>query len=631
MTRLTVLVSLLPLWLAAGCGGEKPDDSGTHTTLGAAAPGTGVANPGMLARSSAWLPPGADEGNWLTTGRDYGMTRYSPLGEITPANVGQLKMAWTFETAVKHGHEAAPLVAGNTMYFVAPFPNRAYALDLTQPGAPLKWKYEPNPSPMAIGKACCDAVTRGAVIADGKLIYNLLDAHTVAVDTANGREVWRTKMANVADGTTMTMAPLAVGNRVYVGNSGGEMGVHGWLAALDVKTGKELWRAYSTGPDSMVRLDASYRPFYDWLKGKNLGVSTWSGDSWKHGAGAAWGWVSYDPDLDAIYYGTSNPGPWNADQRGGLNLFTSAVFARDAKTGMARWAFQFTPHNEWDYDGVNENILTDLPIGGRSRKVMVQFNRNGFGYTIDRATGEVLVAKPFGYLNWATGIDPKTAQPIVNPAKHTVPSGRWVRDICPPDIGDKDWEPAAFSPRTNLFYVPVQNACMDYKGRPVSYIAGTPYWGADMKRHPGPGGGYGEFIAWDAATGRKVWGIKEHFYPSGGPVVTASDLVFYGTTDGWIRAADARSGRVLWSQKLGSGVLAAPMTYRGPDGHQYLAVVTGVGGFAMTLQAEKNFPPRGGTLYVFTLPGNVAAVPEQPGAQQGSGSGASRSRGGGHR
>ena len=631
------LVGVLAATLA-GCGapeshGLAADSTARHrATSGATTPDLDVANPGMLARGAAWLPPGTTDGNWLAPGRDFAMTRYSPLTELTPANVGRLKLAWSFETAIRHGHEAGPLVAGSTMYFVTPFPSRAYALDLTQPGASIKWKFDPNPSPIAIGKACCDAVTRGAVIADGKLIYNLLDDHTVAVDTATGKEVWRTKLANVEDGTTMTMAPLAVGGRVYVGNSGGEMGVHGWLAALDIKTGKILWRAYSTGPDSLTMIGAEYHPYYDWLKGKDIGATSWSGDSWKNGAGAAWGFVSYDPDLNSIYYGTSNPGPWNAGQREGLNLFTSAVFARDAGSGMARWAFQFTPHNEWDYDGVNENILVDLPIQGQLRKVMVQFNRNGFAYTIDRATGQVLVAKPYGYLNWATGIDPKTAQPIVNPAKHTVPPGRWVRNICPPDIGDKDWQPAAFSPRTNLFYVPVQNACMDYKGRVASYIAGTPYWGADMKRSPGPGGNYGEFIAWDAAEGRKLWGIKEEFYPTGGPVVTASDLVFYGTADGWIRAVHARTGQVLWSQKLGSGVFAPPITYRGPDGHQYLAVVTGIGGFAMTLQAKKGFPPRGGTLYVFTLPEQIPAVQGRPAADSGSGAGSGNGQpGGAHR
>jgi alcohol dehydrogenase (cytochrome c) len=606
---------------------ENPGRKASVVPAGSASTAGGdIALPAMLNRDASWLPPDAGDGDWLMPSRDYGGTRYSPLAEITTRNADQLALAWTFDDGESHyGHEMTPLVANNTMYIVSPFPDRAYAIDLTKPGGVLKWKYDPNPSPIAIGKACCDAVLRGAALYDGKLIYNLLDDHTIALDANTGKELWRTKMANVEDGTTMTMAPLVVDGKVYVGNSGGEMGVAGWLAALDVNTGKELWRAYSVGPDSLARIGDDFKPFYSWLKGKDLGATTWPANAWKHGAGAPWGWVTYDPEQRWIYYGTSNTGPWNADQRPGLNLWTSGVFARKADDGMAQWAFVFTPHNEWDYDGVNENILVDLPIGGVTRKVMVQFNRNGFAYTIDRGTGEVLVAKPFGHENWASGIDMKTGMPIVVPEKHTVPPGRWVRDICPADIGIKDFEPSAFSPRTGLFYVSVQNICMDYKGNVASYIAGTPYWGAQMTRHVGPGGNYGEFIAYDAAKGEKVWGIPEPFLTYSGAMVTAGDLAFYGTVDGWFRAVDARTGKVLWSRKLGSGIISAPMSYRGPDGHQYIAIATGVGGGAMTTASQKGFPPRGSTYYVFTLAQNIPAV--APSAEGGQG-GAPKKQGG---
>jgi PQQ-dependent dehydrogenase (methanol/ethanol family) len=617
--------------IASACGSrENPGRSAFASSASAATVATNsVALPAMLARGANWLPPGATDGDWLMPSRDYGGTRYSPLTEINTANAAQLQLAWTFDDGESHyGHEMTPLVAGNTMYIVSPFPDRAFAIDLTKPGGVLKWKYEPNPSPIAIGKACCDAVNRGAAIYEGKLIYNLLDDHTVAVDIKTGTEVWRTKLANVEDGMTMTMAPLAVEGKVYVGNSGGEMGVTGWLAALDANTGKELWRAYSVGPDSLVRIDSGFKPFYPWLRGKDLGVTTWPAGAWKHGAGAVWGWVTYDPDLHEIFHGTSNTGPWNADQRPGLNLWTSGVFARNVDNGFAKWAFVFTPHNEWDYDGVNENILVDMPVNGQMRKVMVQFNRNGFAYTIDRTTGEVLVAKPFGHENWASGIDPTTAMPIVNTEKQTVPAGRWVRDICPADVGVKDFEPAAFSPRTGLFYVPVQNICMDYKGREVSYIAGTPYWGAEMTRHVGPGGNYGELAAFDAAAGRKVWSIPERFLVYSGALVTAGDVVFYGTVDGWLRAADARTGKVLWSRKLGSGIISAPMTYRAPDGHQYVAVAAGVGGGAMTTASEAGFPARGSTYYVFSLGQNIPAA--QP-SSIGGDSGSTRSQGQAHR
>lgn len=537
---------------------------------------------------------------WRMQSADYAQTRFSRLADINTDNVARLEIAWTFSTGQTRGHEGTPLVIDNTMYLVTPFPNVAYALDLTQPPPHLKWTFAPAPSDVAIGKACCDVVNRGWAYADGKLIYNLLDAHTVAVDVSTGREAWRTKMDEVTRGVTMTMAPLVVKDMVLVGNSGGEMGVHGWIAALDVRTGRERWRAFSTGPDSLVRIGPRFRPFYDYMKGKDLGVTSWPADAWRQGAGAVWGYVSYDPALDLIYYGTSNPDPWNQEQRPGLNLWASGMFARDPDDGAAIWAYMFTPHDQWDYDGVNENILVDLPVGGRTRKVLVHFDRNSFAYTIDRETGEVLVAKPYVHLNWAREIDLRTGLPVVNPDKETT-TERWVRDICPADVGGKDHEPAAFSPRTGWFYVPVQNICMDYIARRVAYIAGTPYWGADVNRHPGPGGHYGEVIAWDAVNGRRVWTIRERLFPYSGMLATAGDLVFYGTVDGWFRAVDARDGRILWQRKLGSGLIAPPMTYRGPDGRQYVAILSGVGGAAAVLADEPGYPPRGGMLYVFAL------------------------------
>jgi alcohol dehydrogenase (cytochrome c) len=607
--------------LDAASAGTTPSASSARV---AGAPGVGENVTGATAPTGAnWGIPAP--GDWTLPNRDYANTRYSPLAEIDTTNVATLRVAWTFDDGVLHGHEGTPLVANNTMYLVTPFPNTAYALDLTRPGATIKWTYKPNPSPIAIGKACCDVVNRGWELADGKLFYNLLDGHTVAVDANTGHELWRTQVENVENGTTITMAPLVAKGKVFVGNSGGEMGSLGEITALDENSGKILWRATSTGPDSLVKIGADFKPFYSWMRGKDLGVTTWPADAWKHGAGTVWGYVSYDPELNLIYYGTSNTGPWNAAQRPGLNLWTSGVFARDPDSGMAKWAFVFTPHNEWDYDGINEDILVNLPINGAERKVMVQFNRNGFAYVIDRATGEVLVAKPFGHENWASGIDSVTKMPIVVPEKETSPPGRWVRDICPADIGVKDQQPAAFSPRTGLFYVQVQNICMDYKGRQVSYIAGTPYWGADMKRHVGPGGNYGEFMAWDAAAGRKVWSIPEKFLVYSGALVTGGDIAFYGTVDGWFRAVNARTGKVLWSQKLSSGILGSPMTYTAPDGHQYVAVVAGVGGAAMVTQAMPGFPARGGTLYVFTLDRNIASVGETP--QQGTQSGAPSSGG----
>jgi alcohol dehydrogenase (cytochrome c) len=564
---------------------------------------TTLTGPASVTGATANFAPKDPPGEWRSAGRDYANTRYSTLDQINTQNVKQLRVAWTFSDGIPFGHEAPPLVVGHMMYIVTPFPNVLYALDLAQPGAPIQWTYQPNPTPLAIGKACCDSVNRGVAYADGKLVYNLLDDHTVAVDAKTGKELWRIALANPEDGTTMTMAPLIVGKRVFVGNSGGEMGVHGWIAALDLDSGKELWRAYSTGPDDQVKIGADFKPFYDFMKGKDLGVKSWPADMWKHGGGSVWGWLSYDPDLNLLYYGTSNPGPRVPAQRPGNNFWTSAIFARDPATGAAKWAYQFTPHDQWDYDGVNENILLDLPINGQTRKTLVTFNRNGFAYTIDRTNGEVLVAEKFGVVNWASSIDLKTGLPNLNPDKNVTPEVE-VQNICPTHIGSKDWQPAAFSPRTGLLYADIFNVCMDLTDHEVSYIPGTPYDGMEVKPHAATKKKWGEFMAWDPVKGKKVWSIDEEFMPMSGVLATAGDVVFYGTSDGWLRAVNARDGTVLWSQKLGSGINSQPATYLGPDGRQYLAVYTGVGGVISQVMGQMGgFPPRGSTLYVFSIDG----------------------------
>lgn len=600
-----VIASLAVLFLVAGLTSPvmaQGSQAEPNQPASAPRPDT-TAQQSSVTGATANFAPNPPAGEWPSEARDYANTRYSPLDQINTSNVGRLRMAWSFADGTQFGHEGAPLVVGDTMYIVTPYPNIAYALDLSKPGAPIKWTYESNPSPVAIGKSCCDPVIRGWAYGKGKLLFNMLDDHTVALDAKTGNEVWRIKMGNVENGETMTMSPLVVGDKVFVGNSGGEMGKIGWIAALDIDTGKELWRAYSTGSDQLVKIGPDFKPYYSWMKGKDLGVSSWPPDMWQHGAGAVWGWISYDPELNLIYYGTSNPGPRVPTQRPGNNLWTSSVFARDPNTGMARWAYQFTPHDEWDYDGVNENVLIDLPINGQTRKVLVHFDRNAYAYTIDRATGEVLVAAPFAYLNWSTGFDTQAGMPIINPDKEPKPNVK-LKDVCPPDIGGKDWQPTAFSPRTGLIYAPIFNICMDVTDKPATYIPGTPYDGMDMARKAGPGNHWGNVIAWNPATGKKVWSIDEQFMVMSGVLATAGDLVFYGTVDGWFRAVDARTGTILLSQKLSSGIVSPPITYQGPDGRQYVAVYSGVGGAAMVAKSNKGFPPRGSTLYVFSIDGN---------------------------
>jgi PQQ-dependent dehydrogenase (methanol/ethanol family) len=513
---------------------------------------------------------------WRMPARDFANTRFSPLAQINTENVQRLKEEFHFETGIQDGHEGAPLVVGNTMYVVSPFPNTVFALDLNKPGR-TRWVFHPTVDEFAEDKACCDKVNRGAVFARGKIIFNTLDDQTFALDANTGRVIWRTKLGDPARGQTITMAPLVVHDKVIVGNSGGEMGVRGFIAALDLNTGRLVWKAFTTGPDRDVLIGKNFKPFYAKDRGTNLGATTWPGTLWREGGSTVWAWLSYDPHLNLLYHGTANPGVWNPDMRPGDNKWSTTIFARNPDTGEARWAYQITPHDAWDYDGVNENILANFRIGDRLVRALVHFDRNGFAYTLDRVTGQVLVAKPYVDVNWATGIDLTTGKPTEDPTKRTH-EGELVSNICPGYPGGKDLQPAAFSPRTRLFYVPTNNLCMDHQALKALFIAGTPFVGASVKLLPGPGGNRGAFIAWDARTGTKVWEIKETFPVWSGALVTAGDVAFYGTMDNLFKAVDARTGRVLFETKLGSGIIGHPMTFLGPDGKQRVAVYSGIGG-----------------------------------------------------
>jgi PQQ-dependent dehydrogenase (methanol/ethanol family) len=578
-----------------------------------------------LAAGDHALPPAAaspaDNGNWEMPGKDFASTRFSALNQITPANVGKLGVAFTFSTATTHGYEAPPLVVGGTMYLITPFPNYLYALDLTKPGAPAKWVFKPKPAAASQGVACCDTVNRGAVYSNGKIIFNTLDGFTIAVDADSGQQVWRTHLANIQMGETMTMAPLVANGKVLVGNSGGEMGVRGWIAALDEGSGKIAWKAFNVGPDKDVLIGPRFKPFYAMDRGQDLGVKTWPPDAWKIGGATTWGWISYDPDTQLIFYGTSNPGPWNADQRPGDNKWSAGLFARDAKTGEAVWFYQSTPHDLFDYDDVNEIILADIPWGGGRRPVLLRPDRNGYFYVIDRRTGQVLSAAPYGYVNSSKGVDLRIGR-LIYAADKEPRQGRVTRDICPASPGTKDWNPAAFSPVTGLVYIPHNNLCMDFGALEANYISGTPYVGADVKMYAGPGNNRGVFTAWDPINRRAVWEIKEDLPVWSPALATGGGLVFYGTMDGWFKAVDARSGKLLWRFKAGSGIIGQPISYRGPDGRQYIAVVAGIGGWAGAIvagkldprdptaalgfvNAVKDLPDKstaGGMLYVFTLP-----------------------------
>jgi PQQ-dependent dehydrogenase (methanol/ethanol family) len=572
------------------------------------------------APNGAHQPDDPEDGQWLRAGKNFANTRYGGLDQIRADNVKDLRVAWTFSTGVDRGQEAAPIVAGSTMFVVTPYPNILYALDLAKSGA-VKWKYDPQPSPAAQGVACCDHVNRGAAFAGDRVVFNTLDGHTIAVDVKSGKELWNTKLGDINLGETITMSPLVVKDKVYVGNSGGEFGVRGWLKALDLKDGHVLWTAFTTGPDGDVLIGPEFKPFYPGDRGKDMGVTSWPPEQWKIGGGTVWGFVSYDPESNLIFYGTGNPGVWNPEQRPGDNKWTCGIFARNADTGQARWFYQWSPHDLFDHDGVNENLLLEFPVHDQPRKVVVHPERNGYIYVLDRATGEVLSATAFVRITSSKGVDLQTGRLIRNEEK-TPQTGKVVRDISPASPGAKDWQPSAFSPRTGLIYIPHQNLAMDYEGTEANYIAGTPYVGVNEKMYAGEGGNRGELLAWDPVNAKKAWAIKEDLPVWSGALATAGDVVFYGTMDGWFKAVHAKTGDELWKFKTGSGIIGQPVTYRGPDGKQYVAILSGVGGWAGAIvsgeldardpsaaagfvNAMSDLPQhstKGGTLYVFALP-----------------------------
>ncbi len=523
-----------------------------------------------------------DKNQWVMPAGNYASQRYSALDQINTTNAGKLHPVWSFSTGVLRGHEGGPLVIGDTMYVHTPFPNNVFALDLNDNGKVI-WKYEPRQDPNVIAVMCCDTVNRGVAYGDGKIILNQADATVVALDAKSGKEIWHVKNGDPAKGETMTMAPMIVKDKVYVGISGGEFGTQGRLTAYNMKDGSLAWNAYSVGTDKELLVDPAKTTNMGKPIGENSSLSTWQGDQWKTGGGSTWGWYSYDPATNLIYYGTGNPSTWNPVQRPGDNRWSMTIFARDADTGMAKWVYQMTPHDEWDYDGINEMVLADIPVKGVMTKALVHFDRNGFGYTLNRETGELLVAEKFDpAVNWATHVDMKTGRPEVVNQYSTQFNGedKNSRNVCPAALGSKDQQPSAFSPRTGLFYVPTNHVCMDYEPFKVSYTAGQPYVGATLSMYPPKGDtNLGNFIAWDAGTGKIAWSDPEPFSVWSGALATAGDVVFYGTLDGYLKGVDAKTGKELYRYKTPSGIIGNVNSYV-HNGKQYIAVLSGVGGWA---------------------------------------------------
>jgi PQQ-dependent dehydrogenase (methanol/ethanol family) len=566
--------------------------------------------------------------DWVMPRGDYNSQAFSKLKQITPENVKTLAPAWTFSTGVLRGHEGAPLVIGDVMYLHTPFPNIVYALDLAHEEKIL-WKYEPKQDPNVIPVMCCDTVNRGLSYGDGKIFLHQADTTLVALDAKTGAVAWSVKDGDPSKGQTGTDAPFVMKDKVFIGVSGGEFGVRSWVSAYNIKDGKLAWRGYSMGPDSDTLIDPEKTTALGKPVGKDSSTSTWEGDQWKIGGGATWGWYSYDPALNLIYYGSGNPSTWNPNQRPGDNKWSMTIWARDVDTGQAKWVYQMTPHDEWDYDGINEMILTDQKIDGKERKLLTHFDRNGFGYTLDRTDGELLVAEKFDpAVNWATKVDmDKSSKTYGRPevvAKYAPghnPADFNNKGICPAALGSKDEQPASYSPLTELFYVPTNHVCMDYEPFVVSYTAGQPYVGATLSMYPPAGEtNMGNFIAWDGKKGKIVWSDKEQFSVWSGSLATASGLVFYGTLEGYLKAVDAKTGKELYKFKTPSGIIGNVITYEHAN-KQYVAVLSGVGGWAgiglaagLTKSTDglgavggyaalSNYTALGGQLTVFALPG----------------------------
>ncbi len=575
----------------------------------------------------------ADPNNWALQQGNYAGWRYSELDQVNTSNVKDLKVAWQFSTGVLRGHEGSPIVIGNRMYVHSAFPNNVFALDLDNDNKIL-WKYSPKQDPSVIPVMCCDTVNRGVQVAGDTLILGQADTTLVALDTATGKEKWKAVNGDPKKGETHTGFLLIVNDKVIMGTSGAEFGVRCHVTAYNLKDGKRAWRAYSMGPDADILVDPEKTMSLGKPVGKDSSLKTWTGDQWKIGGGSTWGYASYDPEANLFYYGTGNPSTWNPAQRAGPDgkqidqKWSMTLFARNPDTGVAAWAYQMTPFDEWDYDGVNESILADLKVKGADRKVLVHFDRNGFGYTVDRLTGEPLVAEPYNTaLNWSTGVEldkskPNYGRPTVVASKSTFLNGPDVntKNVCPAALGFKDQQPAAYSPLTGHFYIPTNNVCMDYEPFKVSYTPGQPYVGATLSMFPPEGQtNTGKFTIWDASEGKIVKAIDEPFSVWSGVLTTAGGIACHGTLEGYVKCRDQKDGAELFKHRLPSGSIGNVFTYA-HKGKQYIGLYSGVGGWAgIGLAAGldkptdglgavgnyaglKSYTDLGGTLTVYSLP-----------------------------
>ncbi|HML28075.1 MAG TPA: PQQ-dependent dehydrogenase, methanol/ethanol family [Hyphomicrobium sp.] len=590
-----------------------------------------------------------DPNEWPSPGRDNALTRHSDLADINTKNISKLQMIWSQSTGALRGHEGQPVVISNVggkpmMFFVSGCPemskcNIVQGLDLSDPDHPKQlWNYvkQTDRDETAVPRACCDTVNRGVAYADGKVVFGTLDGFLIALDAQTGREVWVVKHAWPEKGETITGAPLVADGKVIIGFGGDEFAVRGRISAYELKTGKQLWTCYSTGSDKDVCLSPDTNkanPQYGTF-GKDLGIQTYVGSDWKIGGGSAWGWFSYDPDLKMIYYSTGNPGLWSPSYRCSKktheecnsgqfdNKWSMTIFGRKVDTGEAVFAYQMTPFDQWDYDGVNESILVNMNVDGRDRKTLVHFDRNGFSYVLDRTDGTLLRANKYVTVSWAEKIDLHTGRPIKVREHSPLERGRNV-NACPSAMGGKDQQPCSVDPaEPSKFYCPTNNWCMELEPQERSHTQqGTVYVFANVYMFPEKPGVTGKVKKFDVLTGKTDWEIPDPYPNWGGTLNTAGGLMFYGSLGGDFRAVDRSNGNVLWDRKLASGIIGNPITYK-VNGKQYVSILCGIGGWigvpvtagldlndkfgaigstAMTKAAKLDKIPQGGTLFTFRV------------------------------
>lgn len=512
--------------------------------------------------------------NWLTYYGAYDGQRYSTLDQISVSTVRGLRPAWVFQTGViglvatpaTYAFEAAPIVVDGVM-FVSGWDGYVWALDAAT--GKLHWRYR-HAVPLDV-PLCCGNVNRGVAVAQGLVFFATPNGHLVALDARTGRARWDVPFVDPRSGESATMAPLIVKNMVIVGSSGAEYGVRGHIDAFDLTTGRRVWRRYNVP------------------KPGEPGSETWpANDAWARGGGTAWITGTYDPELDLVYWGTANPGAlFSGDDRTGANLFTNSVIAFDPDDGAMRWHYQWTPHDLYDYDGVNENILFDRD----GRKLLAHFDRNGYLFVLERENGRLARVQPFANVTWGT-ID---SSGRVTQRLTPTPQGQ---EICPGPAGGKEWNHAAYSPRTGLLYVPVVQKCAVFRSAPQQFKEGMPYWGGSVKPNDE---GYGELKAIDPLTGREAWAWRARHPMVASVLATAGDVVFTGEPTGEFNAWDARSGELLWQFQTGSGIHSNPITYS-VNGKQYIAVASGWGGWIKGFAPELYGGTRGSALFVFALP-----------------------------